>query len=557
MVGQHAGRRLGPGTHRRSIRFLLHFVAAVPFVAGAVADMAHLWRPFGDDAVIAWRSFDVFSRHAPLVGQFTQALPHGASPYDLGPIEDWLLAIPVRLDSVHGVLWGATLLCVVAVALALEAAWSVAGPLGAAVVAGAACLLALSYPAVALDPAWNPYLGAVMLLPTLATAWCVAAGDLRWMPALVGAASVAAQCHLIYAMPALLVGFGALLSAVLRAREGGIHRRRWWILGAGGAAAALWTAPLLQQLTNRPGNMAVLLFRSVGPQAGFKPALQGLAAFVRPSPLWWHVVQPPGSGGATLAGFYQVVLRPSFAAGVVALVIVAGVFLEALLLGQRLVSSAALVSLLAALGTTWSIAQLPADQLPRLAYLDVIWWPVGMAVWTTLACSTIAVVVATTRRWWRSGRHAGARVRSSLGPALVPVAIGAVLLGLAGDAVAGAASSATSNPYRTEALRLTSELAPLAVRVAPRGEPFTLSFDGHLPPAIVASSLVEGVAYRLHVDGLDVHFRLGWRQIGSRVRPVPGSETLVLRTRPGGALSATTCASGARCHTLRADPGRP
>ncbi len=558
MVRHLSARDRDSTPSRRWIRIVLHLSGAAPFVVGAIADIAYLWRPFGDDAVIAWRSFDVFSRHIPLVGQFTQALPHGGgSPYDLGPIEDWLLAIPVRLDSVHGVLWGASLLCIGAVALAIEAAWSVAGPLGAGLAAAAACILVVTYPAVALDPAWNPYLGAVMLLPTFATAWCVAAGDLRWLPGLVVAASIAAQCHLVFAMPALLVGFGALLSAVLRARESGIHRGRWWLLAALLAAAALWAAPLVQQFTNRPGNMALLLFRSVGAQAGFKPALRGLAAFVRPSPLWWHAVQPPGAGGTTYFEFSRVVLGPSFAAGVVVLVILAGVFLEALLLRKRVVASAALVALLAALGTTWSIAQLPADQLGRLAYLDVIWWPVGMAAWATLAVSALAVVVATARRWWSRGQHGGARAMPTLGRVLAPLALAGASLALAVTASSVASAVAISNPDRTQALDLTAELAPLAARVAPRGEPFTLRFEGDLPPAILASSLVEGIAFRLHVDGLDARFGAGWRQIGPSVRPVSGSATVVLRLRAAGAVSATGCPGGAPCRTVALADGPP
>ena len=55
------------------------------------------WTPVFDDAVIATRSFDVFSAHSPLVGTYSDAsLPSVGSVYGAGPLLYWLLAVQVR-----------------------------------------------------------------------------------------------------------------------------------------------------------------------------------------------------------------------------------------------------------------------------------------------------------------------------------------------------------------------------------------------------------------------------------------------------------------------------
>ena len=80
------------------------------------------WMPTGDDAAIALRSWNSLTAHGPLVGQATR-LAHGV--FDPGPLEYWLLAIPVHISPNHGVLWGAAICCMAACSLAIEAAWAV------------------------------------------------------------------------------------------------------------------------------------------------------------------------------------------------------------------------------------------------------------------------------------------------------------------------------------------------------------------------------------------------------------------------------------------------
>ena len=63
------------------LRLAVHLAVWVPFVAGVVELVRLRWRPVGDGAAIALRSWDSLTAHGPLVGQATQ-LAHAV--YDPG-----------------------------------------------------------------------------------------------------------------------------------------------------------------------------------------------------------------------------------------------------------------------------------------------------------------------------------------------------------------------------------------------------------------------------------------------------------------------------------------
>ncbi|MEA2421693.1 MAG: hypothetical protein QOF55_792, partial [Thermoleophilaceae bacterium] len=46
-------------------------VAALPVILSTAHSLAVGWTPVGDDAVIAARSYDVFTAHPPLLGQYS------------------------------------------------------------------------------------------------------------------------------------------------------------------------------------------------------------------------------------------------------------------------------------------------------------------------------------------------------------------------------------------------------------------------------------------------------------------------------------------------------
>src|SRR5258708_40273526 len=144
--------------HRRvsALRAGAHVLAWLPFVFAAARSVATGWRPVSDNAAIALRSWDVLTAHAPLVGQATRL---AGGVYDLGPLQYWLLTLPVHVDPLHGVLWGAALWCMVAASLTIEAAWAAAGGLGGGLPAGVVLRAVCLSPAVTPLPVWYHCVG--------------------------------------------------------------------------------------------------------------------------------------------------------------------------------------------------------------------------------------------------------------------------------------------------------------------------------------------------------------------------------------------------------------
>lgn len=368
----------------RLVRAAAHVAAWIPFLVSAASSWLSDWRVIGDGAMIALGSWATFT-HLPLVG-----LPNEfpGSPHDLGPAEYWLLAIPVHVDPARGVLWGAALLCMIAASLAIEAAWSVAGELGA--VAASAVILGIAawMPGLVLKPYWNPYFGAMFFLAALAACWAVMSGHRRWWPVLVIAASVAAQAHLMFALASAAITLAALITGLadaVRARAG----CRWAVTGLA-AGLACWIAPLDQQLTNRPGNMSLLLrAEAAGHHAdlGLTFAMKTLAAFTMPPPLWLrlHLGQRQHIDRLLEA-------RPAgFAAAI--LVITAATFLIAAFgLRSRRLASLAAVSLLVSATAAITISRIPSapgDRV-RLEYMIIAMYPAGVLIWLTVASAVAA-----------------------------------------------------------------------------------------------------------------------------------------------------------------------
>ena len=131
------------------------------------------------------------------------------------------------------------------------------------------------YGQLILTQPWNPYLPVLSWIVVLLAVWAVLCGDtLMLIPAVV-AGSFCAQTHVPYLLPA-----GALVIAAL-------GHAAWWnrhdrgqrriVAGAAALGIVLWMPPVVDQLTNDPGNIRKLLDHFGSPP---EPAL-GL----------WHGVQ--------------------------------------------------------------------------------------------------------------------------------------------------------------------------------------------------------------------------------------------------------------------------
>ena len=216
LAGQ--GSALAPG-RSAALRLALHLAVWAPFVAGLVEVVGLRWRPVGDGAAIALRSWDSLTAHGPLVGQATQ-LAHAV--YDPGPLEYWLLAISVHIDPRYGVMWGAALWCMIAASVAIEAAWSALGGLGGFISAAVILGIVAWQPLIALQPFWNPWFGMIFFLAAVAASWAVLSGNRWWWVVLVVAGSVASQAHLMFVLPSIALVVPALAVGLVRLvpREG-------------------------------------------------------------------------------------------------------------------------------------------------------------------------------------------------------------------------------------------------------------------------------------------------------------------------------------------------
>ena len=375
-----------------AFRLAAHLAAWIPFAIGAVRSVQHGSAVIADGAVIALRSWDVLTPYGPLVGQATQ-LRNGA--FDPGPLEYWLLAIPVHIDPRTGVVWGAALWCMLAASLAVEAARSAFGAFGGLAASGIIIGTVAWQPLVAAQPYWNPWFGVIFFLATLAAGLAVVSGRRHWWPVLVVTGSVAAQTHLMFALASaalVLVAFAAGLADTIRARAG-----YWWAVLGLMAGAACWIAPVIQQFTSRRGNLS-LLIGSLGARQSAGPAfaLKALTASVLPPTVWWQPSLAFRSEGiaSQISG-----RTPAFAVVMLALtVVVLAVAVRPL--RSRPLAALAAVSLLASgavLATYWGI---PVHNLGRRDqnYLLIVLLPVGLLAWLTLGAAAVLAARRVTGR---------------------------------------------------------------------------------------------------------------------------------------------------------------
>lgn len=509
----------GPGAARgRAVVLRLSplLAAWLPFVIGAVRSAQQRLLPIGDGAAIALRSWDALTPYGPLVGQAT-ALRNGA--FDPGPLQYWLLAIPVHMDPRQGVVWGAALWCIVGCSLAIEAARSALGPFGGLAAAG--CILATVawQPLIAAHPYWNPWFGVIFFLAALAAALAVISGRRRWWPVLVITASVAAQAHLMFLLASaalVLVALVTVLVDVVRTRSG-----YWWLLLGLLAGAACWAAPLTQQFTSPYPNMSLLL-ESLGkePSAGTWFGFRTLGAATW-HPLWWipsFTLDQRGIAADVGAG------SPAFGVAVLALTGVALIVAVWPLRSRRLAALAA-VSLLTSGAVLATYASIPAHNLdhPGQTYLMIVLLPAGLLGWLTVG----SAVVLAIRRAAGPARAAAAHIRPRGGPgtrggaaarwAMAATGVLAVaLIGLgAWLSVAQQArlAPAVGSPKEADATRYAAEYIE---RMISRQR---IALTVQAPGGAYMRSVTLGVAFALRADGYEpvVNHRAA-RYLGPRYR---------------------------------------
>ncbi len=503
------------------LRVVCHLAAELPLVVFGIVVLGKGWRPVSDNADLALRSYQVFTSRTPLVGHQMAVSVGPHAVFGPGPLQSWILAVPVRIDPAQGALWGATLAAVLAVAVAIEATWSVAGWRGAATTAGCVLVLVVVRPEVALDPVWNVWFALLFLVATFCTSLAVAAGRWGWWPLTVVAASVVVQCQAAYAPPAVALCLVGPALGFLAPRKPAGTRFRWLAAGLV-AGAAVWVAPLLQEVTTSPGNLT-LLARAAGsgPTIGTTAALRALGGATRLPPAWVHAL-PTGGG---LAQFYGVAGLVDGAEwwGIVVVGLLVLVGAVAGWTARRGLAVLSALTLVLVAGGVVTVASIPSSQFLVLGYLGALLALVGLAVWVTFLWAAGEAVLVGLRRI-RGGsdrsvsRAPGSSIRWPAAVALVGLSVWATVVGL--GQVDGTAPTLSGWP----AVRATDRASAAAARIAPRNT-FRLRFDG--PPDAFTFAVESGVAYQLASRGLDPRptTAIGFPTFG---RPPPHGPTVVV-----------------------------
>jgi hypothetical protein len=552
MGGTGPGRAGTEGTGGRSgtparlrdvaMRGAPHVAAWFPFVYAAVRAMAAGWRPMGDNAAIALRSWDVLSAHAPLVGQATRL---GSGVYDPGPLQYWLITVPVHLDPQRGVLWGAALWCMLACSLAIEAARAVAGRAGSLLAAGMILGTIAWLPSIAALPSWNPWFGMMFFLAALAAAWAVMCGRHGWLPVLVVCASVAAQAHLMFTIAAgavTLLAFGVSLAGIVRARAG----YRW--LGAGLAAGLVcWSAPLVQQFTAPHGNLAALVTKKGGSgtaTAGLHFGLQALAAATQPPPFWWRPM-------SSLMRLSLIGHRAAWV-GLAALILVALAGAAALVwLRSRWLAALAGIALVISLAGMITYSAVPAasvtmaaSRIDNLGYLVTPMIAIGLLTWLTVGS---ALVLA-------AGKAGAGEVVSPVAGRLAGVTAGIVTVALL---LASVALSLTGvRDTQSPRSPLTGTLGAVTKKIERRitAQPVSLAIagtDNHF-----RRRLMFGLVYQLRVAGYRTEVAHGWAdQLGPRYEIRGPRVPVVTVYHSGRGQLSVNQGSGARLGVRVTRPG--
>jgi hypothetical protein len=488
--------RLAAGPLARLPQILTGLAAAIPVIDSTIKALNAQWVPAGDDGIIATRAWDVFTSHTPLIGQYSEAglVLHGQIMHGPGPMQYWLLALPVRFGSVTSiaVTMGVinTLAIIGSVALARRRGGLIlmfAAALGIA-------LTSQSLPTEGMHDIWNPAAGLFPFLLLIFLGWSLACGDYRLLPVTALVASFVTQTHLMYAAPTaavLAVGLGGLLLwRLARRRSSGPEPRRpeprlpvpriWpWALAALVIVAACWAPPAIDQIKNNPGNLATIARTAEhrGATLGRTVGWHAVVRSVGVTPWWLYV---PASEWERKA---DVRATPSSTRTNSTIALLAALFVAGLIGALRRrwdLASAALIGLLLCGAIYLEAASNPKTLLLAETLAYTMWWGsvLGFWVWLILAWGVWLGLAGLSRPAIRALRaRSPARLRA-LPPRTRLVAVVLASLGaLAGLVAVGSAVAETEKPdshvYEYRSIR---KIAAAIERHVPPGQTIDYRF---------------------------------------------------------------------------------
>jgi hypothetical protein len=239
--------------------------------------------------------------------------------------------------------------------------------------------LAWLMPNVFSNLVWNPNFGFVFLMASIAFAWVVGLGDLRWLPLLVVSSSVAAQSHLIFVPAVVLVAVISSSLGIIRSGRGDRTRgarARWLVIGSF-VGIVCWSFPLLQQTTGTRGNISTLASApGTGSLVGTGFTLRLLNLAFSPIPIVLRRFPSEYSLGA--------LAKPSTFPSSIGWGFLIGLTLGTLLLvwrAPRPLATLALISWAYTVAIFATFVRVPSQNVLNLPYVCFCWWLAGLLVW--------------------------------------------------------------------------------------------------------------------------------------------------------------------------------
>jgi hypothetical protein len=280
-------------------------LAALPSVTALVTLVGQRWTPVGDQALEVLRIRDTGGPHTPLIGVYSRW--GWAHP---GPLLFWQLAPFNAALGDMGVLVGTALSNLVSTLAIVGVALRRGGTALAGVAALVVLLLVRSFGVDLLVDPWNPYISLLPLLLLILLVWSVLCDDVPLLPVAVVVGSYIVQTHVGYlpiALALLTLAYARNLAVAMRDRHAGTDAsstRLWWTAVATLVGIVLWLPPLVQQVTDDPGNLAALAsYRSEDsqPRLGWAVAFGQMGDQIRLDGSWISGSNPAFLGtGSTL-----------------------------------------------------------------------------------------------------------------------------------------------------------------------------------------------------------------------------------------------------------------
>ena len=502
-------RRLDPRGWDSTDHLVALAVVAVllaPVIA-VVRAIGNDWAPHGDDATIALRAADVLDGRWPITGMRSTSgdgVDESLATHHLGPLQFYLLAVPLALTggSGAGIALGGALIAAVAAVLTVVWARRLGGGLGLVVFTGGLLLAQWAIGPEALFRPLNPYAPLLPAYLALLLLWALARGDHRALPPFVLAISLIAQGNLAFLPLAAALTLGATALALeprlgrrrdaqplVRLRR---PRRRGrplaptrheqdqirsgrWALGLG---VLVWLPSLVELLAHEPNNLGQFYrwaTSGTGEPIGLAAGMEHLS-LLAPVPGGFRAYSDDLLTQGTTVGT---------ALGVLVLLL-----LVAISTGYRVprgrASSAwpARVALLANLGMIATASRLP--EFPAAPYWIITWLPVAAFTWAALVWRGLAYLA-------RASPHLAPRVA-------LPLAGGLVLGGVAASLLAAQPDWAETRSMNAIARETAADLGP--------GEDRHVQITGlGFVPTLGAA---PGVAWEAHRAGWHPHYLRKW-----------------------------------------------